>query len=163
MMSPLSVTLFAGVQLHPEMSRMSLLPIVYVEESDVSKTVPFLLTVVLKSLTNESAVKPGRDASGNTGLLAPAESKKLAQSKLCGWPPTFVTGVATTSPSSWKFRSCTAHAPGMNSSPAPMAMLRHHSNVQRLRRLRGAPITRVITSPPLRSGRRAGAKPFDFA
>src|SRR5438445_91209 len=83
---------------------------------------PFLV-VVEKSLTNVEAVKPGRVASGNTGALAPDESKKLFQSNVPVWNAVLPSVVVL--PSSSNCRSCTAAAPLMNTSPMPSAAMRH--------------------------------------
>src|SRR5436190_2122498 len=99
------------------MSRVSLLPVAYVDASDVLK-LPFAF--VLKSLTNEEDVKPGTDASGNDACLGrPLASKKLSQSTACESPPMVPPGVSTSVlPSSWNVSSWTASAPTTKNSRA---------------------------------------------
>src|SRR4051812_46481335 len=128
------------------MSRVSLLPVENVDESAVLKVpVPAseLPGFVLKSRAKDDAVKPGRDAAGKAGLDAGGVAllKKLSQSKdwMCAGLPKFVVVLAAVSPSSWKFRSCTACAPPARKSARAIHNVRGNGK-KRKRDLRLLPV-----------------------
>src|SRR4051794_17838780 len=144
-MSPLLVTLFAGVHTQLLTLSMSLLPTVYVDGSLVSKIVEPFLTFVAKSWTALPAVKPllrlpvigltlfgFRASLGPIAPPGPVPLKNVFQS---------LRDAAVAFPSSSNARSCTASALGMNSTAAAIAASVVHRNSQRLRRLPVGPIT----------------------
>src|SRR6476469_10654612 len=161
-MSPLLVTLFAGVHTQLLTLSMSLLPTVYVDESLVSKTVEPFLTFVLKSWSALPAVKPllrlpviGMTLFGSWASLGPIAPpgpvplKNVLQS---------LRDAACAFPSSSNARSCAASALGMNSTAAAIAAIVVHRKSQRLRRLPVGPITVLANLlPPLPPARRRAA------
>src|SRR4051812_21542587 len=130
------------------MSRVSLLPVANVDESAVQK-VPGPVSVQLgftrKSRVNDDALNPPVNVPA---IAAPLESKKLDQSSAwtCGGLPTFVVVLATTSPSSWNFRSCVACAPPARKSPSAMTRMTGNGRKRKrlLRLLPSGPKTRCV-------------------
>src|SRR5213593_1432202 len=106
MTSILLLTLLSKLHCHPEIGSTSLLPVANVVVSLVPN-VPLLFT---KSAVSFAAVKP----DGRGEMVAPLALNRLSQSRACvpfgGLGPggMCVTVLDRTSPSSWKFRSCTA-------------------------------------------------------
>ena len=87
MTSILLLTLLSLLHCQPEIGRVSLLPVAYVEASAVLN-VPFGLRT--KSLLKPAAVNP----FGSGFFLTPAAVKRLSQSNGCRLPPVFVVVLA---------------------------------------------------------------------
>src|SRR2546423_303882 len=127
MMSTLLLTLLLEAHCHPvEIGSVSLLPVVYVDGSLVSKDP--VVALVLKSRVNVDAVNPG----GAGTFFVPFALNRLSQSTVCVAKPTVVGVEATTSPSSWKVRSCTAAAGTIMYATAPTT--RHGTRRSLIRR-----------------------------